>query len=416
MNIWLIQTGEPFPTDDSVKQMRTSLLADKLVEKGHSVIWWTSAFDHIKKKWIFTKDTEIQKKDGLTILALKGTGYKNNISLMRFIDHRIVAWKFYRMAGKMAKPDFIIASMPPHDFAYQAVMFAKNNNIPILVDIRDPWPDIFLEHIPSVLRRVAKIVLLNEFNMVKKITMYANGLIAVTESFLKWGLLYANRKITENDKVFFLGYKKQNNIDLSRVNPKFIELEKELKNKFIIFFVGTLSKSYHNPLILVKAAEIIKEYKDIHFLIAGEGELYQELLSASENNSNLTITGWLNQQEIEFWLKHSKIGVCPARKPVYLPTNKAFTYLSAGLPVISAFQGELKEIIEKYQIGFYYTPNDVNAIVNYIKILYQDSNLYDKMSENAKKVFEEMFDADKIYGEYANHIEQITENIGIHKS
>ena len=80
MNIWLIQSGEPLPTDDTVKKMRTALLADELLAKGHSVIWWTSAFDHIKKKWIFTKDTEVQKKNGLkfsdcVILVLESGGW-----------------------------------------------------------------------------------------------------------------------------------------------------------------------------------------------------------------------------------------------------------------------------------------------------------------------------------------------------
>lgn len=410
MNIWLIQTGEPLPIDDSVKKMRTALLADKLLAKGHSVTWWTSAFDHVKKKWIYTKDTEVQKKNGLKFLALKGTGYKSNVSLMRFIDHRVVAWKFSRKASKMAKPDFIITSMPPHDLAYQAVRFAKKYDIPVLVDIRDPWPDIFIEQLSSGLRTVAKIFLANDFRMVKKTMQLANGLIAATDTFMKWALAYRGREPSENDKVFFLGYKKQKELDLSLVNPKFIELGKELKDKFIVFFVGTFSKSYHNPLILVKAAERMKQYRDIHFVIAGDGELFQDLKAASESNSNITLPGWLNEQEIEFWLQHSKIGVCPSTKIVDLPTNKAISYLSAGLPVISAFHGFLKEIIEKYDIGFYYQPNDIDELVRCILKLYKQPEVYKTKSKNAKKVFDEIFDADKIYEEYTKHIEAVAQN------
>jgi len=84
-----------------------------------------------------------------------------------------------------------------------------------------------------------------------------------------------------------------------------------------------------------------------------------------------------------------------------------FLYLSAGLPVISAFQGDSKEIIEKYQIGFYYPPNDVGALNECIIKLYKDQVLYKRMSENAKKIFKEMFDADKIYEEYAEHVERV---------
>lgn len=46
MNIWFIQIGEILLLEEKARKMRTSLLAYKLVERGHNVLWWTSAFDH----------------------------------------------------------------------------------------------------------------------------------------------------------------------------------------------------------------------------------------------------------------------------------------------------------------------------------------------------------------------------------
>ncbi|MDI6891113.1 MAG: glycosyltransferase family 4 protein [Thermodesulfovibrionales bacterium] len=307
----------------------------------------------------------------------------------------------------MPKPNIIVASMPPHDLAYEAVMLAKKNNIPILVDIRDPWPDIFLDHVPTRLKNFVKILLYKDFRMIKKTMQMADGLIAATNAFLQWGLRYTQRQRTWKDRVFYLGYKKNKGLNNPEVPEKFSNLIEDLENKFNIFFVGTISRSYHNPFVLLEAAEELSEHDNIHFIIAGDGELFEELKKKTENYSNVTLTGWINQQEIELWLEYSKIGVCPATKNVALPTNKAFAYISAGLPVISAFQGDLKDIIEKYQIGLYYPPNDVDALVSCIKRLYEDKDLYAKMSSNAKRVFDEMFDADKIYEEYADHIEKV---------
>lgn len=50
LNIWLTQATEPLPT---ICKMRTSLYADKLIERGHDVIWFATAFDHFSKKWVF---------------------------------------------------------------------------------------------------------------------------------------------------------------------------------------------------------------------------------------------------------------------------------------------------------------------------------------------------------------------------
>lgn len=390
--------------------MRTALLADKLMERGHSVTWWTSAFDHIKKEWIFTSDHEEVKENGLKFIFLKGTGYKKNISLKRFLDHRMVAGKFYRKALTMEKPDIIVASLPPHDLAFQAVQYAQKNNVPVLVDVRDPWPDIFLEQLPFFLKKAARILLFKDFYMIRETMRNARGVISVTGNFMSWALNYAQRNIGKCDRVFSIGYKKPVKEDLSLVNEKFIESGKLLKDKFVVFFVGTFSRSYHNPMILLEVAEKLKKNKNIHFVIAGDGELFQEIKLASENKANVTLTGWLNRQEIEFWLKNSKAGVCPSSKPVNLPTNKAYAYLSAGLPVITAFEGELKDLVQKYKAGFYYSPGNAKELAGCIIKLYEDKPLYKMMSENAGKVYGEFFNADKIYEEYAKHIEKIAGN------
>jgi glycosyltransferase involved in cell wall biosynthesis len=402
MNIWLIQTGEPSPLDKNQKKMRTALLADKLIERGHSVLWWVSAFNHFKKDWVFSKDTEFTIKEGLNGIALKGMGYKKNISLRRFIDHRIIARKFKDHAPKMTKPDIIIASMPPHDLAYNAVLFAKENNIPILIDIRDEWPDLFLTAIPERYHKVAKILLANDFRMIKKIMHLADGLIAMIDSLLEWGLQYAGRAKTMKDAVFYLGSKRNSNNSWACENMKYLEA---IKHKFVVTFIGTFVTN-NNPSILIECAKKFID-KDICFVLAGDGELFDRIKAKASKLKNVLITGWLSQDEISILLKNSHVGVCPASQLRSAFPNKTFSYLSAGLPVISAFQGDLREIIEKEQIGFYYPPNDVDALVDCILKLYNNTELYRRMSENAKRVFDEMFDADKIYEEYTEHVERV---------
>ncbi|MEK7308718.1 MAG: glycosyltransferase family 4 protein [Nitrospirota bacterium] len=403
LNIWLTQATEPLPM---ICKLRTSLYADKFIERGHNVIWFASAFDHFSKKWIYKKDTDVELENGVKIKALKGIGYKKNISLARYIDHRVVTWKFKKMAPNMERPDIIIASMPSYDLAYEAVVFAKKNIIPVIVDIRDPWPDLFLDHVHPRLRSLIKVLLYKDFQMIKETMKMAYSITAVTKTFLEWGLNYAEREKTWRDRVFPHGYKVSSDLNNNEPPERFKKVFDVIKKKFNVFFVGTISNSYHNPLILLEAAKKLVNYNDIHFIIAGDGELFLELEKDTQNLSNVTVTGWLDKKEIEFFLQHSKIGVCPLTAVVDLPTNKAYSYLSAGLPIISAFQGDLKEVIEKYQIGFYYPPNDVDALVNCIKKLYEEE-LYKQMSENARRVFEEMYDANKIYEEYVEHIERI---------
>ena len=67
LKVWVIQRAESLPIDKNVSKMRTAILVDKLIERGHFVMWWTSAFDHFSKEWRFKKDTELEIKKSLKI-------------------------------------------------------------------------------------------------------------------------------------------------------------------------------------------------------------------------------------------------------------------------------------------------------------------------------------------------------------
>ena len=409
MNIWLVTIGEPLPSQSGIKKLRTALLADRHIGRNHQVVLFVSAFDHLKKKWIFTDDATVKISECYYLQVLKGKGYKKNVSLSRFIDHRIIAKKFRQRAPLQAKPDMIVVSMPPHDLAYEVVKYATKNQIPVLVDIRDPWPDVFLQSFPRAMAKLIRFVLFNEFNYVKNALKLADGLVATSSTLLDWGLNYAGRKVSEKDHVFYLGQNKS--LDVSDADMSVLLKEKSeiLKDQFIVFFFGTFAH-YHSPMVLIDSAKKLIDNTQIHFMIAGDGELMPELKKQSENLQNVTLTGWLDQNEMNFWLRKSKVGACPTPKRVDILPNKAGTYLSAGLPIVSSFQGDLKTIIEKEQIGFYYSPNNADALSENILKLFNDKILYQRMSENAKKVFSDLFDAEQVYNEYVNHIESVFNN------
>ncbi|MBC7231262.1 MAG: glycosyltransferase family 4 protein [Actinobacteria bacterium] len=402
MDVWLIQTGERLPLMPGIRKLRTALLAEKLAQKGHTVCWWASAFDHFSKEWVGTKITEIEAQRGLTLKLLKGIGYKKNISLRRYIDHRVVAWKFKHNSKLSEKPDVMVIATPAHDIAYYAMKYAKSHDIPAIVDIRDPWPDIFLDNIPYCIKALIRLLLFNDFRMIEYVMQEATCLIAVSETFMQWGLKYAKRQRTEKDKVFYLGYHDLPE-DLERkTSPPINSLLDEIKNRFVVVYIGSFS-SYHNPEILVDCAKAI-DNKDIAFVLAGMGENYEKIKKRAAGMPNVYLPGWLDQAEIEILLRHSHVGACVAPKTIDLFPNKAFLYLASGLPIISSLEGDLKELIELEKMGYYYEPGDLDGLVNSVSRLANSHEEYNYMAYNAKKVFRERFSEDFIYDNYINHI------------
>jgi len=403
LKIWLIKVGEQLPIENN-RKMRTALLAEELLDRGASVLWWTSTFDHFKKKWLFPNDKEITLDNGLKIMALKGCGYRRNFSLFRFIDHRILARKFKSICRKMEKPDIIISANPPYDLANEAIDFAKERDIPIIIDIRDQWPEIFLEYMPRFLRSVARVALGTEFRMNKYVLKEADCLTSMTETILKWGLECAGREKTDFDKVFYLGGER---MEESPRSTKIESLEKYLKGKFVVVFVGTFGMIY-NPSILVDVARRFTN-EAIVFVLGGDGIYFQEVKKKAEMLTNVMLTGWLQQSDIAALLKLAHVGAIPNRERFAAFPNKVFVYISGGLPIISSCQGELKKMIEDYKIGLNYGPGDADALEECIRYFLKNPEIYSEYRERTRNLFETKFDSEIIYNSFADHIEHVVE-------
>jgi len=158
--------------------------------------------------------------------------------------------------------------------------------------------------------------------------------------------------------------------------------------------------------MIIDAASRLSD-RNISFILAGDGDLFEETKKKAKGVHNVSFLGWLNDKDVLTLLMKSHLGIIPTRYYREAFPNKFFIYLSAGLPVISSFVGELKKLIEEKMIGLYYEHDNLAMFVDSILTLYNDIELYRKMSWNAIRVFDELFDADNIYQEYANHIEKV---------
>jgi len=190
MKIWLVTIGEPVPTDeDSPRLHRNGILSEYLLAAGHEVFWWNSTFDHTRKKHRFNRDTTVEIAKGYKIRFLRSTGYISNISVGRKIDHLILALKFYKQAGLTQKPDIILCSMPPVLLTFFAVRFAKKHGIPIVIDLRDKWPDIFADAVPKQFRFIASPFLYPLKSALAWACKNATSLTGMTDKFVEWCIL-----------------------------------------------------------------------------------------------------------------------------------------------------------------------------------------------------------------------------------
>ena len=71
--------------------------------------------------------------------------------------------------------------------------WAKKNNIPVMLDVKDNWPENFIEPFPEFLKRFAKIILLPYFLISKYIFNNAEIICSITDSFISWIKKYTKK-------------------------------------------------------------------------------------------------------------------------------------------------------------------------------------------------------------------------------
>lgn len=400
MDVWLVHTGEPLP--EGGRGMHAATLATALAARGHRVLWWVGAFDHFPKQWLFHEDKKFSISTGLTGYAVKGCGYPSNTSARRFVDHRIVACKWRKLAAAEPPPDAIVVAMPPHDLAFEAVRFAADRGIPTVLNVRDPWPDAIIDLAPPILRPFARRILWRDFGMLRAAVTRADSVVSVTGSLLDWADNHAGRPRQARDRVIYTGARR-----CPGTNPshEMRTLLASLGDQFVVAFIGTFG-FYHAPTIAVECARKLTD-TNVHFVLGGAGEGLSELKRKAEGLPNLHFPGWLSEDDSAELLRFAKVGICTPTRSIAILPNKAATYLRAGLPIVSAFDGDLKRLIDERDVGFNYPVGNVEVFAECITRLACDETLRKRMSDNARGLYEELFDAEANIELFADHIESI---------
>jgi glycosyltransferase involved in cell wall biosynthesis len=407
MHVWLLQTGETMPIGTDFRPMRTSAVARALLARGHSVTWWTSAFEHQRKTMVFDGDTTVSLAPGFDLRVIRGTGYRRNVSLARYVDHAVVAYKFARQAERAPRPDVIVAALPCHMLAYQAVAFARRNGIPVLIDVRDLWPDVFVDKSPDWAKPVARVLFARDFTRTRRALARADGILAVSQGYLEWGLRNARRRRSAGDAVVFHGYRQPSAEDLRADAAR--EVPPWLRNREgsrIFAFVGTFGESYELDLVL-EVARRLADRKDATFVVAGTGQQAESLARQSAQLSNVALPGWIDGPAIRQLLTRAYAGLVPCRSVSDTLPNKPFEYLASGLPLISSLEGEMPQLVSTYDMGLNYLPGDANALESAVRRLLDDEVTRNRMSANARRFAATEGNADLLYAQYAAHIEAI---------
>ena len=357
----------------------------KLLSRNHDVEIVTSSFYHVTKK----QRTEIEE-ERYKIRFLYEKGYDRNVSLKRFYSHFCWGNNVKKYLNMRKKPDVIYCAIPSLTAANAVVSYCIKNNVRLIVDIQDLWPEAF--QIAFNLPIVSTLCFLPFKYLANRVYKNADTICAVSESYVNRGLS-VNRKNAKGLSVY-LGTE-LNKFDLNSNKASVVNFQ---KGDIYIAYCGTLGSSYDIKCVL--DAMKILNCNHLKLIVMGEGPKRREFeMYAQENKVNAEFLGRLSYDKMCSILCRCDMTVNPiVGSSVASIINKHADYAACGLPVLNTQNSdEYRKLVVDYEMGLNSESGDAEGLADNIKYLIDNEEERKRMGANSRLCAEQKFDRESTY-------------------
>jgi glycosyltransferase involved in cell wall biosynthesis len=180
--------------------------------------------------------------------------------------------------------------------------------------------------------------------------------------------------------------------------------------RFLVGLSGNLGFT-HDPEVVFDAARLLREERDIHFLLSGWGIGFErlKLLQSEEKLSNVTLVERVEDRDLEEFLSVANLWIIPYRKGVagVSVPSRFYNLLAVGRPVIVVSEPEAEAALTVLEnnIGWVVPPGESDELANAILLA---SHLIDSsMAERAVSVAEK-FDINFALSRYSELVQELS--------
>jgi glycosyltransferase involved in cell wall biosynthesis len=326
------------------------------------------------RRGVFLKE----KLDGINVIRFRSPAPKYSPTF-RGMEHFFVP-VLILFGGLFAKSDVIVVYTPPLPIVFAGWFLSKIKRIPLIITIQDLYPQAVID-----LGFLRNPILIKIFRLLEKlIYVLSDKIIVYSESNKR----YIATK-THRNKIAIIPNWHDRAI---KVSEKHNELRKKLdiEGKFVVTYAGIMSYSQDLETV-IKAAEVLKDQKNIVFLLVGDGP-QKKAIERNVNSSKLNNVIMLPFQPRE---KYAMLLAASDICLVTLDINKV-TYpavprklndiMAAGRVVIAnvPLTGDVPKIIREANCGYFVEPKNPEKLANAILNLFNNPQLVEKLGNNGR--------------------------------
>jgi glycosyltransferase involved in cell wall biosynthesis len=301
-------------------------------------------------------------------------------------------------AARTGPADVVVVSSPTFFSIFAAWVIAKAKKAPLVVEVRDLWPAIFVELGVLTNRQIIWIL--------ERLELWAYGqaaLVVVVSEGFRENLI---RRGVPPHKVVTI----RNGADVERFttggDPGTWRAKLGVsEGEVLVLYIGAHGIS-HGLDTVIDAAALLGGNKDlaVRFALVGEGANRGALVAQAERLglANITFHHGIPRDEVPTLLAAADICLVPLRDVPLFSTfipSKLFEFFASGKAVIGAVRGETAAILEEGG-GVVVDPGDPSALATAIAALAREPDARSKMGVRARQYVVDNFDRRHLASQY----------------
>lgn len=332
------------------------------------------------------------------IPRMRGKGWQLGLNYLSFAFISSINSLFLRPV------DFdliFIYQLSPITMAVPALLLKKKNNIPVLLYLLDLWPESV-----EATSSIKSPFILNWLDRISSSIYHRCDRILVTSrGFIK---RLAERGI-EGSRLFYWPQWAEDLYQIVELEEN-AEERRQVPSGFVVMFAGNIGVSQGFETIM-DAAEKLKDHKDIHWVILGDGRMKSWVEGEVESRKLNHCFHLLGRYPVEKMPRYFALAdallVSLIKDPILTLTlpAKVQSYMACGKPILAAVDGEGARVVEEAQAGLTCPSEDANALANSVLELYKmDSTARMNMGNQGKAYFNSHFKREKLLKELEANI------------
>jgi glycosyltransferase involved in cell wall biosynthesis len=373
-----------FPPEVNAPASRTYEHTKEWVEAGYEVTVITCAPNFPKGKVYKGYKNKIWQSEivsGIRVIRVWSYITGNEGFTKRILDYISYMVMAFIASLFVRKVDVVIGTSPQFFTACAAWATAAVKRRPFVFELRDIWPES--------IRAVGAMKDSKVLDFFERIELFlyrrAKAIIAVTNSF-KRNLIARG---VAGEKIFVI----TNGVDLTRFTPKdkksTLVSELQLEGKFVAGYIGTHGMA-HALETLVDAARALENdpmASDIMLLFLGDGANRKSLIEGARGLNNVLFLESVPKEDVTSYWSLLDASIIHLKNNDLFKTvipSKVFECMAMGIPILHGVQGESAEIVEKYNVGILFEPENAEAFCTAIKQLRSDTPAYNTFKKNGR--------------------------------